>query len=82
MTVRGFLSFGGSEIPSKAADDFHGLKAYIRRSRRILTPSLHAASMRFPVSLKSARSFINSRTAGAVSATASLMRSRICFCSR
>ncbi len=36
MTVRGFLSFGGLEIPSKAAADFHGLKPYIRESRRTL----------------------------------------------
>ena len=40
------------------------------------------ASIRFPVFLKPARLFIPSRTAGAVSATASLMRSRISFCSR
>src|ERR1017187_5860095 len=64
------------------ADDFQVLRPYIRESRRTLTPSLHAASIRFPVSLKPARPFISSRTAGAVSATASLMRSRISFCSR
>jgi hypothetical protein len=46
MTVRGFLSFGGSEIPSKAVDDFHGLRPYIPECRRTPTPSLHAASIR------------------------------------
>src|ERR1700687_2429166 len=64
MTVRGFLSFGGSEIPSKAVDDFRGLRPYVRESRRTPTPSLHAASIRFPVSLKPARPFISSRAAG------------------
>ncbi len=64
-------------MPSKARLDFHGLKLYILESRSEFTPSLHAASIRFPVSLNPAKPSIISRTAGAVSATASLMRSTI-----
>lgn len=73
ITARGFSSFGESEMPLKAGLDFHGLRPYIRESRRWLTPSLHAASIRLPVSLNPAKLSIFSRTAGAVSATASLI---------
>jgi hypothetical protein len=62
MAFLGLLSFGGSEIPSKALLDFQALKAYLRWSRRTCTPSLHVASIRFPVSLKPANPLINSRT--------------------
>src|ERR1017187_9250510 len=79
--VLGFSNFGGSEIPSKASLDLHGFRAYMRGSRNRFTPSLHAANIRFPVSLKPARSFIIIRIAGAASATASLIRSTISFCS-
>ena len=75
MTWRGLSSSGGFEMPSNAVLAFQGLKAYIRRSRKICTPSLHVASIRFPVSLKPAKPSINSRTAGAVSETEALMRS-------
>jgi len=82
ITFRVFLSFAGSDIPSKAELDFHGLKPYLPGSRRTLTPSFHVPSMRLPTSLKPANPFISSRTTGATSATASRICSTISFCSR
>lgn len=82
MTALGFSSLGGLDIPLKASLDFHVPSAYMRDCRRKFTPSLHVMSMRFPVSLNPITLFIVSQTAGAVSATASLICSTYSFCSR
>jgi hypothetical protein len=48
MTVRVFLSFGGSEISSKAVDDFRGLRPYTRANKRTLNPALRKGLLKSP----------------------------------